>query len=71
MVEKINGERVIFSPGKDLVLPLRNMLERLDIAMSSYTGQLLDIVMEGLNLRYLIEVRNSGLEGAENYHQNG
>ncbi|HBC9171242.1 TPA: hypothetical protein KE795_000243 [Proteus mirabilis] len=67
MVEKINGERVIFSPGKDLVLPLRNMLERLDIAMSSYTGQLLDIVMEGLNLRYLIEVRNSGLEGAENY----
>ncbi len=44
------------------------MLERLDIAMSSYTGQLLDIVMEGLNLRYLIEVRNSGLEGAENYY---
>ncbi|WP_341443620.1 hypothetical protein, partial [Staphylococcus aureus] len=51
MVEKINGERVVFSPGKDLVLPLKNMLEQLDIAMSSYTGQLLDIVMEGLNLR--------------------
>ncbi|HBC5642966.1 TPA: hypothetical protein KEU99_003635, partial [Proteus mirabilis] len=67
MVEKINGERVVFSPGKDLVLPLKNMLEQLDIAMSSYTGQLLDIVMEGLNLRYLIEVRNSGIEGAENY----
>ncbi len=67
MVEKINGERVVFSSGKDLVLPLKNMLEQLDIAMSSYTGQLLDIVMEGLNLRYLIEVRNSGIEGAENY----
>ncbi|WP_163907639.1 hypothetical protein, partial [Proteus mirabilis] len=35
MVEKINGERVVFSPGKDLVLPLKNMLEQLDIAMSS------------------------------------
>ena len=47
------------------------MLERINVAASSYTGQLLEDVMGGfcygLSLRYLIEVRNAGVESAENY----
>lgn len=47
------------------------MLDRINIAASSYTGKLLDEVMRGfcygLSLRYLIEVRNKGVEGAGNY----
>lgn len=71
IVEKRNKGGEVFAQGKDFILPLANMLERINISSSSYTGQLLDNVMGGfcygLSLRYLIEVRNSGIEGAENY----
>lgn len=71
IVEKKNKSGVIFAQGKDFISPLKNMLERINVAASSYTGQLLEDVMGGfcygLSLRYLIEVRNAGVEGAENY----
>ncbi|HEK3030721.1 TPA: hypothetical protein SMV09_003455, partial [Proteus mirabilis] len=71
MIEKVNNDGVTFSQGDDFISPLKNMLDRINIAASSYTGKLLDEVMRGfcygLSLRYLIEVRNKGVEGAGNY----
>ncbi len=71
IVEKRNKVGEVFAQGKDFILPLENKLEIINISSSRYTGQLLDNVMGGfcygLSLRYLIEVRNSGVEGAENY----
>ncbi|HGN0025588.1 TPA: anthrax toxin-like adenylyl cyclase domain-containing protein [Proteus mirabilis] len=71
VVEKRNKGGEVFIQGKDFILPLANILERINISSSSYTGKLLDNMMGGfcygLSLRYLIEVRNRGIEGAENY----
>ncbi|QNH66270.1 hypothetical protein H7F13_02920 [Proteus vulgaris] len=58
IVEKKNKSGVIFAQGKDFISPLKNMLERINVAASSYTGQLLEDVMGGILLWIELKVFN-------------
>ncbi|WP_157091956.1 hypothetical protein, partial [Proteus myxofaciens] len=70
-VKKKTTSGIAFAQGKDLITPVANILERINMVAGDYVNKLSDDLFGGfcygLSLKYLMEVRNNGYENAENY----